>query len=250
MWLQSDSNSLRHDQWQSVCWSYHHLLSLPHNKNLERSFSLHRPETRSCPSPFFLTLNLQVVFSLLSLLFRRCAVNKSSTPFCGWTAPNLCWSITSEPGPDRVSDVSFILNKKTYYKLINSRSFNFFLQKIYSLCTSFASFGLDFILHTFKLSQPFFQHIFIPELFWFTSPAINQKEKASFPELFIPQRRPLTFSPSYIHTETSAKEGLLLWCQRKTAPYRNVNVQNFHIRWVYNPILWPHQGTATDNLYI
>ncbi|XP_071835118.1 alpha-actinin-like isoform X1 [Apostichopus japonicus] len=31
--------------------------------------------------------------------------------------------------------------------------------------------------------------------------------------------------------EMTAKEGLLLWCQRKTSPYRNVRVKDFHMSW-------------------
>jgi len=43
----------------------------------------------------------------------------------------------------------------------------------------------------------------------------------------------MTGEPKSVYSEegVSAKEGLLLWCQRQTAPYKEVSVENFTYSW-------------------
>lgn len=50
--------------------------------------------------------------------------------------------------------------------------------------------------------------------------------------------------------EMTAKEGLLLWCQRKTAPYKNVNVQNFHLSFKVKLLFIPINVSINYNLHL
>lgn len=52
-----------------------------------------------------------------------------------------------------------------------------------------------------------------------------------FPASLCVRAHSLTFAFLSAFTELSAKDALLLWCQRKTEPYSNVHMENFHMSW-------------------